>query len=160
MPPLVVQGVFLTADGQPIADQTLTIVLSNFYAQSESFKALTSGDLDTEAQGYQFCTVRSSPGGEFSCRLPGESRYIGFMPPLMCPSENTLRSYVVGLRTAGGSTFAVSVYGAKAEVRVPKGPDFKLVKPSALPLAISAAASRSEHADVLQLVLRVVRPAA
>jgi hypothetical protein len=159
MPPLVVQGVVLAADGQPVVGEALTIALSDFYAVPETLKALTSGTFEAAANGYRFCEIRSGSDGEFSCRLSGESRYIGFMPPLMCPGESTLKSFLVGVRSAEGSSFAVDVSGSEAEIRVPVGPEFKLEKPNGLPLSIQATASRSGAADVLQLVIRK-KPAA
>ena len=159
MPPLVVQGVLLTSHGAPWGGQLLTISLSDFYAQPETFEALSSAELDPKANGYKFCQVPTGPGGEFSCRLPGESRYIGLMPPLMCPGEDTLKSFVVGIRTPSGVILAIAVSGTKAEVRVPEGSDFRLVKPRDIPFTASATASRSAQADVLQLVLRATEPA-
>jgi hypothetical protein len=154
MPPLVVQGVFLAPDGQPVVGEVLTVALSDFYAQPETLAALTSGTFDSDAHGYRFCALRSGSEGEFSCRLAGESRYIGFMPPLMCPGEDTLKSFLVGIRTADGSSFAIDVSGSDAEIRVPVGPELKLAKPTGLPFTVQAIPSRSEGADVLQVVIR------
>ena len=42
----------------------------------------------------------------------------------------------------------------RSGVRAPKGPEFALVKPDDLPFTVTANASRSGQADVLQLVLR------
>lgn len=159
MPPLVVQGVVLAADGQPVVGETVTVVLSDFYAQPETLSALTSGAFEPDAQGYRFCAVRSGSNGDFSCRLSGESRYIGFMPPLMCPGESTLKSFLVGIRTSDGSTFAIDISGSDAEIRVPVGSELKLAKPNGLPFSIEATPSRSEDGDVLQIVIRK-KPAA
>jgi hypothetical protein len=159
MPPLVVQGVLLAADGQPVVGEAVTVALSDFYAQPETLSALTSGAFAPGAHGYRFCAVRSGSDGDFSCRLSGESRYIGFMPPLMCPGESTLKSFLVGIRTADGSSFAIDVSGSDAEIRVPVGPEFKLAKPNGLPYAVEATPSRSAGTDVLQVVIRK-KPAA
>jgi hypothetical protein len=155
MPPLVVQGVLLDVEGRPVANETLTLALADFYSEPETLRALTSGTLDPAAYGYRFCTVRSGAEGDFACRLSGESRYVGFMPPLMCaPSETTLQSFLVGVRIADHTSFAVRVAGTEAEVRVPTGPELELAKPAALGFSVLATPYRSKAADVLQLVIR------
>ena len=159
MPPLIVQGVILTLAGDPWPDQLLTIALSDFYARPETFEAITAGETSAEAYGYEFCEVRSGAGGEFFCLLPGESRYIGFMPPLMCPSERTLRSFVVAVRTSPGVVMAITVSGTESEIRVPSGADFELVRADSLPFNVSTTVNRSGQTDVLQLVMRAREPA-
>jgi hypothetical protein len=155
MPPLLVQGVLLDRAGQPIRDQHVFVALSNFYGEQQTFKALRTGTLDANEYGYKYQPIRTGQQGEFVSRLPGESRYIGFMPPLTNPSDETLKGFTIGIRTANGQVAAIVVRGSTTDIRVPDGPQFKLVSPrDDFPLRISASIERSDVIDVLQLVVR------
>ncbi len=155
MPPLVVQGVLIGQSGQPIANQVVTIALPDFYGEEKTFEAL-HGDIAAKDQhGYRYCEVRSGPQGEFVCRLPGESRYVGFMFPFMNPSEVTLRSFVVGIRLAPATVIGLEVAGSEVKMLVPQGKDYRLVAPSKdFPISVTASATRSNIIDVLQIVFR------
>lgn len=159
MPPLVVQGVVLTPEGKPLPDRELVIARADFHALEETFDALTSGDLGHDADGYAFCTVRTSSSGGFSCLIRGESRRVGSMPRLTWPGRSTLDAFVVGIRMPSGFTFAVDVSRRHATILVPTGPEFKLIRPPALPVGVSAAVNRYEESDVLQLIVRTGGPA-
>ncbi len=155
MPPLVVQGVLIDQSGQPIANQVITVALSDFYAQERTFEAL-HGDMAAKDQhGYRYCEVHSGPQGEFVCRLPGESRYIGFMFPFHNPSEDTLKSFVLGVGLAPATVIGLVVTGSEVKMLVPQGNDFRLVAPgNDFPISVTASAVRSNVIDVLHIVLR------
>jgi len=156
MPPLVVQGLLLDNKMLPIASQQLTVILPDFYGTEKSINNLVSGTLREDDLGYTMQRVQTGQNGEFFVRLPGESRYIGFMAPLQSPSTDTLRSFVVGVRTASGKVAAFTVSGRSVTVRVPIGEKGELgVPPDNYSLKASAAASRSNALDVLQIVMEV-----
>lgn len=154
MPPLLVQGVLLDGKGQPIPGQSIVVALSAFYGTQQTFKALRSGKLDAGEYGYKYAVVRTGSQGEFSTRLPGESRYIGYMAPLMNPSEETLKSFILGLRTASGAVLAIVVSGSNVDIRVPIGDEPKFIAPANdFPFKVTAGATRSVVIDVLQLTV-------
>lgn len=157
MPPLLVQGVLLDDMGDPIPEQNLVVALSDFYGNQETFTALRSGNFARDDYGYHYEILRTGSQGEFATRLSGESRYIGSVPPLMNPGEETLRSFVLGLRTPDGVVLAVMVAGTRADVRVPVEGSKLIEPPSDFPFSVTAEVTRSDAIDVLQLTLRSLK---
>ena len=155
MPQLLIQGLLLDKDGKPITNKPIIIVLSDFYGRKMTYEALNSGKFDQEGHHYNFEKVQTGENGEFICRLPGESRYIGFMPPLMNPSEETLKEFVFGIRTNNGEIAVIEVSGTSAKVHIPVGNEFELEPlPDDYPLDISPAINRSKTIDIIQLLIK------
>jgi hypothetical protein len=161
LPNLTVQGTVYDANGAPAANRNITIAVANFYSNPETFQAVESGSLDPDSYHYQFCSRRTGSNGSFVCQFEGESRHIGYMPPLMCsPSESLLRSLVIAVRLPPAPVFAVSISGRHAEIREPSGADYRLRKPHDLPFQVNAKAVRLETSDLLELEIHGFRPAA
>lgn len=155
MPDLLVRGTIVNNQMKPISNSEITIVNMDFYGVQEGVDALRDGMLDTEALQYTYTTIKTDAQGRFETKLPGESRYIGYMYPFTI-SEKTMKTLFIG---AGGEDFPpciIEVSGTIANLRVP-GQDKKiLVKPPrAFPVSISTTAERTEKADVVTLTVQI-----
>jgi hypothetical protein len=152
-PVLVVQGLVLNSEGQPVSGSPVSVALSGPYVAASVIERCVPDSIEPPpgAFDYQFTTTGAS--GEFAFRfLQSWQPYADRFPPYRgeLPSDSVLAL----ISTKLGPTFAIAVRNGEPTLWIPDADKGKLIPLHArFPLDPTASLTRLPEARVLQIVI-------